>query len=171
MSDRPRGGQAADDRTADTVAGAVRWPAAGTLDRIAFARLDESSRDAVRTSPVPVLVLREPALLAVTRVMTGPAWYAIAAREGGLTISLGGTRLAHPHPGVAPARGRSIVRGEPAFVTQNEAIWSASWLENGVAYVLEVECDTPSEPRCADERTLLGLTAALSYVGGAGGQP
>ncbi|MSP25658.1 MAG: hypothetical protein EXR75_10930 [Myxococcales bacterium] len=149
----------------------VRWPLPSTIDRDAFAGLDAISASAVRSAPVPVLVVRDPLFARAARVMAGPHWVALAARADGLTVSLSGTRLAHRHPGVASARGRASVRGQPAFVTQNERIWSASWLEYGAAYVLEVECDQPSEARCNDDRKLMELAATLRYVGGAGDQP
>ena len=99
-------------------------------------------------------------------VMARPAWTAVSARRGGLTISLHATRVEHAYEDIAPAKGPHKVRDQPAFITQNEEIWSASWKEYGVHYALEVECDDPSEARCADDAKLRALAKTLRYVGG-----
>ena len=64
--------------------------------------------------------------------------------------------------------GRDQVRGRPAWITQNESIWSATWEENGVSYVAEVECSRPTDARCQSPDVLVELTESLVFVGGAG---
>jgi hypothetical protein len=46
------------------------------------------------------------------------------------------------------------------------AIWTASWVEDGVAYALDVECAAAGDdPRCASEAYLLTLVDDLAEVG------
>jgi hypothetical protein len=123
----------------------------------------------VDRSPLPALVVGETKLLAATVVTTGPHWYSATARNGGLTMTLHGTRLAHRYAHIPPASGRWSVRGRPAFVTENEGIMSAAWVEDGVAYALDVECHDRDDARCQGEGFVLGLAAKVVFVGGLGG--
>lgn len=141
-----------------------RWPS--DRDEFARSRLSDAARAEVDRAPVPVLVVNDPKQLASTVVTTGPHWYATSVRDGGLTVALHGTRLAHVHADIPPAQGRSAVRGQPAFVTENEGIVSASWVENGMAYALDVECFDRADARCHGESFVLGLAARLVFVGG-----
>lgn len=145
----------------------VSWPAIA-VDGEALAALPEPSRRAVADSKVPVLLVSSPALLAAAKVMAKPRWTAVSTKADGLHVSLSATRSAHRHPHLGPVQGPDQVRGQPAFITQNEAIWSASWMENGVAYVLEVECASLPDPRCDDDAQLRTLLDELAYVGGEG---
>ncbi len=81
-------------------------------------------------------------------------------------MSIHGTRLAHEYRDIPPAKGPARVRAQSAFVTQNEGIWSVSWPENGVAYDLDVECESRSDERCKGERFVMGLAEDLHFVGG-----
>jgi len=144
----------------------VRWPSAATLDRAALAALSEEARAAAERSPVPVLAPRLAAVAGAAKVIASEHWYSLSAREDGLTVSLMGTRIAHEHSSIQPVRGKVDLRGQKGFVTQNEGIWSAAWIENGVAYSLDLECDDPAEARCQDDALLRVLVEDLAYVGG-----
>jgi hypothetical protein len=88
-------------------------------------------------------------------------------REDGVTVSLQANRLARRHAALPPALGRDVVRGRDAWITQNEGIWSATWTEHGVSYVLEVECARPGEDaRCASDAYVRALAEELVFVGG-----
>jgi hypothetical protein len=152
--------------TGRTVAAEVAWPALGAIDRSVLAQLSEASRVAVAQSRVPVLLVDDPGLAGQAIVMAKPAFTAISARHDGVTMSLHIHRLAHRHPDIPSAEGDRTIRGHRGFVTQNEAIWSASWHENGVAYDLDVECGTLPDPRCESDGYLLSLADSLRYVGG-----
>jgi len=143
------------------------WPA--ERDEFARSRLTDAARVEVDRSPLPALVVAETKLLASTVVTTGPHWYSATSRDGGLTTTLHGTRLAHQHAHIPPASGRSAVRGRPAFVTENEGIVSAAWVEGGVAYALDVECRDRDDARCHGEGFVVGLASRLVFVGGHGG--
>ena len=144
-SDRPAAGIAAQDH-AQVVVQPVTWPADRDLDAAARAALSTRSLEAVDRAPVPVLVVARPELLERSVVMAKDAWYALSAQHDGVTVSLSATRAAHHYANTPKVRGDRRVRGQDAFVTQNEAIWSASWLENKIAYVLEVECGGTARP-------------------------
>ena len=143
------------------------WPST-TVDAVALAALDADSRAAVARSPVPVLVPRRKELLAVSKVMVEEHWYAFAATSGGVTVSIHATNVVHQYDDIAPIKGKHTVRGLEGWVTQNEAIWSASWKENNVAYTLDVECAEPTESRCKSDTFVLALASDLVYVGGRG---
>jgi hypothetical protein len=143
----------------------VVWPAE-SIDTVALAALSEQARGVIATSPVPAFVVAEGALLASAVVMAKSRWYAVSARADGVVVSLHASRAAHRYPHLPRAEGKQSVRGLPAFVTQNEQIWSAAWIEGGVAYSLELECVSLPDARCADDAHLMSLAARLAYVGG-----
>jgi hypothetical protein len=74
----------------------------------------------------------------------------------------------HSQPGQPSLRGRHTLRGQEAWVTRNEGIWSASWIEHGVAYDLGIECAPVDAPPCHDPSELEALAEGLRYVGGRG---
>lgn len=149
----------------------VRWPAREAIDTASLARLSEAAREAITRSRVPVLLPKRDALLERAVVMPSAQYTAVAIpaedRQHGVTISLQANRLAHRYAEVPPALGRDVVRGHDAWITQNESIWSASWTEHGVSYVLELECARPGDdPRCANDAALRALAEELVFVGG-----
>jgi hypothetical protein len=58
------------------------------------------------------------------------------------------------------------MRGVMGHVTVNEGIRAASWIEDGVAHALDLECAVAGDPRCADDAYLLGLIEGLVFAGG-----
>lgn len=152
----------------------VRWPDAEARDGAAYEGFDARSRVAIDEAPVPVLVPAPAVALDERSVMRGPEWYAFWGRraagdaEAAVTITLQASRMARVYPGVRPQAGQHTLRGLPAFVTQNEGIWSASWIEHGVAYDLGLECAPPDAAPCHDQAELEALAEGLRYVGGQG---
>jgi hypothetical protein len=146
------------------------WPSA--VDEGALSALPEPQRARLATSPVPVLVPHDAALLANAEVVVKPTFFALSTKTADrtLTVSLSATTVVHHRPGLPRALGDQRVRGDrPAWITENEAIRSVTWSENGVSYVLELECSAPStDARCADDSALRALAESLVYVGGAG---
>lgn len=157
----------------------VAWPAASTIDRAVLEQLPSEARALVPTSRVPVLAPRAPGLASAAKLVVRPNFTALSTNgEGehaGLTVSVSATRVAHRYAGTPEAVGPARVRGDkPAFITQNEGIWSATWRENGLSYVVEVECARPAEDaRCKDDAFLRSVVEDLAFVGGAfdGGAP
>lgn len=165
----------------------VRWPAAEVRDLAAYEAFDAGSRAAIDAAPVPVLVPGPELTLDQRQVMQGPEWYAFWGRHEGVwtprgpykegstgdvtvTITVQASRMARVYPGVRPQPGPATLRGEPAFVTRNEGIWTASWLEHGVAYDLGIECAPVDAPPCDDQAELEALAEGLRYAGGRGPQ-
>lgn len=153
---------------------AVAWPAASSIDdRV----LESLSRDGTRTdreiralvarSPVPVLAPKTLRLASPSLVVEGE-YFALTGRVDGATISLQGTRAAHRYEGVDPATGDRDLRGTRGFVTVNEGIRSASWIENGAAYSADIECGDARDERCKSDDFLLSVVAQLTFIGGSG---
>lgn len=127
--------------------------------------LDATSRDAVLSAPVPVLLLPDEWAPA-SRVMAGRGYYAVSAREGELSVSLHATDIAHaPADGMQVPAREHTVRGQPALVMVNDAIRSVTWEEGRTSYVLEVECYRALEdPRCTEDAYVLELAESLVPV-------
>jgi hypothetical protein len=167
---------------------AVVWPARGAIDAEVRGRFAEADRRLIDASPLPVLAPREPRAFGRAKVVARPAWFSVAVKDAayaaeldarragrstvglapGIAVFVQGSRVVHRHPGIAPVEGNRTLRGRPAWITQNEAIWSATWEENGVTYVVELECSRPSDPRCANDQQLVEVAESLAFVGGAG---
>ena len=161
-----------------TVRPAVAWPALSTIDDGALLALSRSGgrsereiRALVARSPVPVLAPHDLQLATPTLVVEGE-YFALTGRVDGVTISLQGTRAAHRYEGIDPVIGnRELARlsgTTRGFVTTNEGIRTASWIENGAAYSVDVECSNAADSRCHGDGFLLSVIAQLSYVGGSG---
>jgi hypothetical protein len=144
----------------------VRWPSEGARADTVRAELDDRSSDAIDRSEVPVLV--PPSVATAGRVMTGDGWYAFWGRGDAFTVSVQGSARARIHPDVRAADPDWIVRDTGAHLTHNEGIWSVSFIENGAAYAVEVECDEPFAGPCSDEAFVVELAESLVYVGGTG---
>jgi ribose 1,5-bisphosphokinase PhnN len=119
---------------------------------------------------VPALVPRAQSLAGEVFVTSGEHHFAVSANDGRIALSLHASRLFYDRA-VPASQGNRALRGTRALVTENEGIWSASWMEHGVAYTLELECARHDDARCAGDRHLVALAEGLSYVGGAGGGP
>jgi hypothetical protein len=149
---------------------AVRWPDAGTRDLAAYEAFDSRSRAAIDAAPVPVLVPGPELALDRRQVMHGPEWYAFWGRreapEVAVTITVQASRMARVYPGVRPQPGPHTLRGQEAWVTRNEGIWTGSWIEHGVAYDVGIECAPVDAPPCDDQAELEALAEGLRYAGG-----
>lgn len=152
----------------------VQWPAASTTHQAARLSLSSDCTRApaevdalLARAPVPVLapqrlVLQKPTL------SVGREYYALAGRDQGVTLHTQGTRAATRHADIAPIAGTTSLRGTKGLVTVNEGIRTAAWLENSVAYSVDVECSNAGDPRCQDDTYLLEFVNQLVFVGGAG---
>jgi hypothetical protein len=159
----------------------VAWPAASSVDDAALSSLSRSGektdievRALVSRSPVPVLAPKELRLTTPTLVVEGE-YFALTGRvddgSARATISIQGTRAAHRYESVDPVAGtRDLARGKAnrGFVSVNEGIRTASWIENGTAYSVDVECSENTDARCKSEQFLLSVVAQLTFVGGSG---
>lgn len=148
----------------DAVRRDASWPGDEQVDRAARARLTEEAARAVSGSVVPVLV--PPASAHLAKVVTGENFTAVSISDAGATIAIQASPLAFRYEGLPKIEGKETLRGIRGFVTQNEAIWTASWNEFGVAYSVDVECASAEDARCKDDAYLRALVEALAYVGG-----
>ena len=126
-------------------------------------RLPAELRDRVDESAVPVLLPRSLDLARATLVVE-PTFTALSVPAPGITVSLHTVRIAHQHPGVTAAWGRTArpMRGGTGHVTVNEGIRVATWIEGGITYALDLECAQAGDPRCADDAYLLSLVEELA---------
>jgi hypothetical protein len=151
--------------TTKTATPKIVWPTARP-DEQALAALGDDKANVAR-SPVPVLAPKQ-TKLENAKVMVDAEYYAINGKVDGATITIQGTRLAHRYKEIGSIPGDRAMRGSKGFVTVNEGIRSASFLENGAAYSVDVECADPShDARCTGDAFVLGLVESLVYVGGA----
>lgn len=160
--------------TSVSVRPTVAWPAASSVDDGVIASLsregERSERDVralVARSPVPVLAPKQLRLTTPSLVVEGE-YFALTGRADGATVSLQGTRAAHRYEGIEPAKGSHDLRGTRGFVSVNEGIRTASWIENGAAYSVDVECADSRDERCKSDDFLLSVVAQLTFIGGSG---
>jgi hypothetical protein len=177
----------------------VRWPAASAIDAPARARFVTADAEKVDLSGVPVMAPargleargaegRADAPFAKATVVTRPDWFTLAlkdadfeqqrlagrapgARGAGLSVFVQGHRTARRLADVPPTLGRHTVRGRPAWITQNEGVWSATWEEHGATYAVDLECGDPEDARCANDAVLRDVAESLVFVGGDLGAP
>jgi len=174
------GAQPVSTATSRLTQGAVTWPDASKVDERAIAALAAPRSDGssaigsrelsalIARSPVPVLAPSRVVLASPSLVVEGE-YFALSGRVDGATIALQGTRAAHRYEGLEPVAGDRVLRATKGFVSVNEGIRTASWMENGAAYSVDVECaDLVNDARCASDDFLLSIVAQLTYVGGSG---
>jgi hypothetical protein len=148
----------------------IHWPTADRIDHAVLERLPEAARRRTAQSTLPVLVPRDPALLAHATIMTEEYYFAFSSRADGISIAIQGTRLAHQYESIPKITGDRTVRGVKGFVTVNEGVREASWIENGASYTLDVECTAAEDERCSDDRFVLQTAQDLAFVGGRSGE-
>lgn len=157
-----------------------QWPAITSEGQAVRGRAPAAVLAAVARSPVPVLVPSDPAWLARASVYVPDDprafGYALASTlgdaDGERHLSVQASRLATLLPHIGPHRG-SPVRSGQGWFSVNEGVRTASWIEHGVAYSVDLECFDPEAPSC-DDAALRELVAGLVHVGGGatfGGAP
>lgn len=129
-------------------------------------RNESDLRELLQRAPVPVLAPGDRTLQRPT-LSVGREFAALTGRDGDATLHVQGTRAMQRHPSIQPLKGTHPIRGSMGFVSVNEAIRTASWIENEVAYAVDLECATADDRRCQDDRYLLDLVEHLVVVGGA----
>lgn len=144
-----------------------QWPSSNEIDAELWARLPDAARTAALESPVPVLVPREGSLVAEAAIFSQATGYALSARHDTRTVAIQASKSATLLPHVGHVPGTTRLRGTPGWVSSNDGIRTASWIEHGTAYSLDLECAAPDGPECS-EATLRGLVEDLAYVGGLG---
>ncbi len=145
----------------------ILWDEARDAHRIDPARISEASRQAATESPVPVLLPDDDELLAAAQITSGPTWYAVNIPAEGHVITIHGTNVVHPMPGLTTKEeaGEPILPDgdEELRVSRTHGIINVSFQRFGAAYSLDIDCQNPHEnPHCAED------DYALSLIDGAG---
>jgi hypothetical protein len=156
------------EQTSPVLVKEVVWPSVTTIDRTTRDALPPQAVARVAASRVPVLLPVQTEWLAVANLVTRPNWTTASMRLEGASVVTTATRAAHRVPGIGPVKGNRKIRGTMGFVTQNERVWSATWIENNVSYSVEVECEKEADARCTSDAFVMELAEKLAYVGGAG---
>ncbi len=151
-----------------TVLRIVEWPDADSANAVAVGALDEAAKREVKEAPVPVMMPDDPELLASAVVTRGAHWAAASMAANGHHVSVQMSGQAKVYAHIKPTKGPYQLRGHDAFVTHNEGIWVASWIEHGVAYNVELECADLKDAACQDREAVIALAEGLTFVGGAG---
>lgn len=139
-------------------------PDASMRDAVALARYAPDVQLAIASSPVPVLAPSDPGTHAT--MTTGRHWYALTVHGEGFVAMAQGSGEARVHPHIRTADPTHPMRKNGGFLTRNDGIWAASWIEGGAAYSMEIECDRRVVAWCDDEAEILRRVDTLVFVGG-----
>jgi hypothetical protein len=137
----------------------VEWEETSEHPPLDDARLSEAQRQAVQSSPVPVLLPDNDALLGTALISTGDYFYAAAMHEDDVSVSVIGASKVVRAPGVPepPAFG-----DHDLTLGRSQGGVGLSFKAYGVYYDVEVDCPDPvNDPRCAENAYLLELADRL----------
>jgi hypothetical protein len=117
------------------------------------------------TSGLAVLVPEELA----RQESTGPGFavadthYTVTQRDEQMTLSLTGSLVSREEASIkaTPGKPAGTLRGVPVYVTENEGIKTATWIENGTAYALDIECTSDSDKRCTSPDYVMNVIKGL----------
>jgi hypothetical protein len=118
---------------------------------------------AVDQTRVPILLPVDETLTAGARLYSFGDYYTITADAPGMGVSLSGTTAVVPMPANTPLK---IDPAGPEGVTSQRTVDGQliSFTRYGVLYTVEVRCDAPTDPRCADDNYARGLLAKTTAV-------
>lgn len=127
------------------------------------ANLDRAEVD--RTA-VPILLPRDAKLTAGARIYSFGDYYTITADTAGGGVSLSGTTTTVPLPAAKPLKIEAMGGDGPEMLTVQRTVDGqlASFVRYGVLYTVEIRCDAPTDPRCADDNYVLGLVGKTNAV-------
>ena len=147
--------------------GGVDWQAAvgglrqsGGLSEKLAPNLNQTAVDATR---VPILLPTDTDLTAGARIYSFGDYYTITADAPGAGVSFSGTTTVIPLPTSVPLQ---ITPMGPEGATSQRTVDGQliSFVRYGVLYTVEVRCDAPTDPRCADDNYARGLAAKTTAV-------
>lgn len=91
--------------------------------------------------------------------------YTLSRREDGeLSFTLAGSvanREESSGIDAGPGPPATTIRGVPVYVSENEGIKTATWIEKGTAFALDIECRTDSDQRCTSPNYILDRVREL----------
>ena len=120
------------------------------------------NRDQVDITAVPILLPRDARLTGNARIYSFGDYYTITADTAGAGVSLSGTTTTASLPANKPLR----VDSGPEQLTIQRTVDGqlASFVRFGVLYTVEIRCDAPGDPRCADDNYVLGLVGKTTAL-------
>jgi hypothetical protein len=118
---------------------------------------------AVDMTRVPILLPTDADLTAGARIYSFGDYYTITADAPGAGVSLSGTTAVVPLSADTPLK---ITPMGPEGATSQRTVDGhlISFVRYGVLYTVEVRCDAPTDPRCADDNYARGLAAKTTAV-------
>lgn len=118
---------------------------------------------AVDMTRVPILLPTDADLTAGARIYSFGDYYTITADAPGAGVSLTGTTAVVPLPADTPLK---VTPMGPEGATSQRTVDGQliSFVRYGVLYTVEVRCDAPTDPRCADDNYARGLAAKTTAV-------
>ena len=89
--------------------------------------------------------------------------YSISRQEEDLTFSLTGSLVNRAEASIdaTPVKETATIRGVPVYVSENEGIKTATWIEKGTAYAMDIECSSANDNRCRTSDYILNRVGAL----------
>ncbi|WP_029915367.1 hypothetical protein [Caulobacter sp. UNC358MFTsu5.1] len=118
---------------------------------------------AIDMTRVPILLPTDGDLTAGARIYSFGDYYTITADAPGAGVSLTGTTAVVPLPAATPLK---VTPMGPEGATSQRTVDGQliSFVRYGVLYTVEVRCDAPTDPRCADDNYARGLAAKTTAV-------
>ena len=100
---------------------------------------------------------------------TGPGFavaethYSVTQRDEQVTLSLTGGLVSREESSIVatPGTPADMLRGVPVYVTENDGIKTATWIENGTAYALDIECASEKDERCTSSDYIKNVVKGL----------
>ena len=89
--------------------------------------------------------------------------YALARKDDDLSWSLTGSVVNRAESSIAatPPKPTATLRGVSVYVSENEGIKTATWIEKGTAFALDLECASAVDPRCTSSTYILDRVRQL----------
>lgn len=96
-------------------------------------------------------------------VVLQESYYSVTQDADNLTLSVTGSLVDRNESGTTLAQGTpaATLRGVPVYVTENEGIKTATWIENGTSFALDLECTSQSDERCRSSEYILEQVRSL----------
>jgi hypothetical protein len=140
----------------------ITWPAEAERDVLAESRYAADVHATLARPRIPVIAPAEPTTNVVAT--SGDTWYALSVHGKGYVLHTTGSSQARVHPHIRTTEPTHPMRKDGGFLTRNEDIWAASWIENGAAYSFEIECDRRVVQWCDDEAVVLQHVESLVHM-------
>lgn len=142
----------------------IQWPSAPAPLR---EQLPTEVVEQLDAAPVPMLVPEDMQRDTELAISSSAAYGQVIGRAGGHRFTVHGSAQARLFPGSGYTPGDMRLRSGYGHIDQVEGLWSSNFIENGAAYLVEIECAAPRDTRCSEEG-LIALTESLVVVGGSG---